>query len=67
MPSSQLNGDAPQTALLLTQEEWDDLEEIAKGFQDSTRWVVGEAEGHGYIDIMRRRRALASRLIEANH
>jgi hypothetical protein len=49
----------PQTAMLLTQQEWDDLCDILNGWRQATTWADHEP---GVL----RGRALAERIIEAN-
>lgn len=64
-------GEAQQTAMLLTQPEWEDLAAMVSHYRQSTNWVDHEVKsadslandhpGHALI----RRRALAQRIIEA--
>jgi hypothetical protein len=58
--------DAPQTALLLTQREWDDLGAMVENYLAATRWVERGAGTALYEEQIRERRALALRIIEAN-
>jgi hypothetical protein len=61
--------DAPQSAMLLTDAEWQDLSEMMAHYRDATEWVA-ERDRHldhsqpTYIAIQRKR-ALAKRIIEA--
>ncbi len=57
----------PQTAMLLTEQEWRDLAFISRHYLHETRWVVDEATSRPRetLDNVLRERALASRIIEA--
>lgn len=59
-----------QTAMLLTQEEWDDLEAMVAHYRTCTHWVEHrEAQARGLTPEIARitqRRDLAERIIEAN-
>jgi hypothetical protein len=57
--------------MLLTDEEWEDVASMLTDFRKDTRWVTdcppGEtnSETDQYLAILRRQRALASRIIDA--
>lgn len=62
-----------QTAMLLTQQEWDDLEEMVSHYRLCTRWAAepllpATQEHYGFVQLapIRRRRDLALRIIDAN-
>lgn len=59
-----------QTAMLLNQEEWDDLEDMVSHYRLCTQWVEykdrNRKDNPDYIARLERRRALATRVIEAN-
>lgn len=58
-----------ESALLLTEEQWDDAAVIAHSYLDSTSWVDGPSgralEGDEYVGQIRRRRALAKKIADA--
>jgi hypothetical protein len=63
----QTSTDEPQTAMLLTQQEWDDLEQIARGYRMDTEWADRPSrDGKHPEETIKRRRRLATRIIEAN-
>lgn len=64
-PDPEPEEDAPQSALLLTEQEWDDLAFMLKFYEAETRWIrYAKADTTG-VDRITRRRALAQRIIEA--
>ncbi len=53
-----------QSALLLTQDEWDDLSKICEHFRQATAWAARwNAPG---AETVESQRALAQRIIEAS-
>jgi hypothetical protein len=57
----------PQTAMLLTEQEWEDLAEIVKHYLDDTLWAqvwMDDPANHPLGSVIRKR-ALANRIIEA--
>lgn len=55
------------TALMLTQQEWDDLEAMVRDYRAGTEWFEAlPLPPYGRGRIVQRRRALAERIIEAN-
>lgn len=70
-PTNGHTEDLPQTAMMLTQPEWDRLAKVCRNFLDRTEWAdEGEAEdgntqGQAAIDEMRARRAVCRRIMEA--
>lgn len=72
--------DDPQSAMLLTESEWDDLAAMVKHFRDCTEWADDSVPPSQYrrrvhanqiaaleenVADLRRKRALANRIIEA--
>lgn len=57
--------DAPQTAMMLTQHEWEDLAAIMRTYLKSSEFVNKPRWADEYPDIARRR-ALANRIIDAS-
>jgi len=57
--------DAPQTAMLLTQEEWTMLASMCTHYLVATRWAARDGEGDSYTQLIRDRRRLAKRIIDA--
>lgn len=60
-----------ESALCLSQKEWDDLEVIAGAYLGATAWVtrlpVGQTRyGRDELEPIRRRRELATRIVESN-
>lgn len=56
-------------ALMLTQQEWDDLAEMVDHFLLVTNWIVNphhHTDPPTHIEKVKRQRALAERIIEAN-
>lgn len=54
-----------QTAMLLTQQEWTDLANMARLYRRSTAWVEREdVDNPKYVNLNRRRQ-LAQRIIDA--
>lgn len=64
----------PQTAMLLTQSEWNDLTEICEHYLRSTAWVNYpeqfrrnmRPENPEHVGNLRRQRELCDRIVEAN-
>lgn len=56
----------PQTAMLLTQQEWDDLEAMVTHYRDSTDWIRFAKETMPGFRTIIRQRVLADRIIDAN-
>lgn len=61
--------DEPQTAMLLTEQEWQDVAEMVEYFKVCTEWVdihprpSDETDDH--VISLKRKRALADRITEA--
>lgn len=62
-----------ESAMVLTQEEWDDVQHMVEHYKTCTRWAAApnlpptqNRYGHADLRPIRRRRELADRIIEAN-
>lgn len=64
-------GEEPQSALLLTDQEWSDLADIAEMYLGETNWIEWCNSDHpmfqpgGGSEPLLRRRDLAKRIVEA--
>lgn len=58
--------DEPQTAMLLTEQEWNDLEYMVTHYRDETQWIRFAREDELLVKVIRRRHELAGRIIDAN-
>jgi hypothetical protein len=56
-----------KTAMLLTQEEWEDAAAFAQIYLASTAWYEYEGRDPGFIRLIDRRRKLAQRIVDAVH
>lgn len=56
-----------ETAMLLTQQEWEDLSTMVDHYANLTEWVEGEPEDtpSKHVQSLRRQRALAQRIVDA--
>lgn len=61
-PESPSSDEVPQTAMLLTQQEWEDLSLMVRFYQTETTWA--SEPGRHWDDVVRRRQ-LAARIIKA--
>jgi hypothetical protein len=63
--SQACGDDDPQTAMMLTQQEWGDIAAMLKQYRQATNWFEWQPHQAGDPEQMARRRLLAQRIIDA--